>query len=451
MNALKRNIIISLAALIALTSGATTAEEAQVSNRLSESVHVESIPSQPVSERTPLYALIVAAYENNPGIAAARAEWRAALEGIPQAESLPDPMIGVSYTPLPMEKAMGSNRYMFMASQMFPAIGKRGLLGDRASLEAESARIKLDITVRDAITELKKSYAELQYLEEAISLSSRQREFVSRMADISRRDYGAGKAEFLDLAAAESQLAQIDYDLTVLRELRGRETARANAILSRPPDSPVIVSPPEDPTPPDLTLEDLYSLLSSSRQETLLDYISMDIGRVDVSLAKKANVPDLNLGIVYDTPGKFKDPEMRATVRNTWTYTVEMNLPIYRRKNNASKSEAEQRVEAARLRLDNRLNNARAELADAYFRMTTSLRLTALYRDTLVPQADKAVETAETLYNSGEESFSTLLETQSAWLNFNLALARARADVLRYSADIERITGAAINATGGVK
>ena len=398
---------------------------------------------------SPLASLMEAAYRDNPGIAAARMDWMAAAERVPQAEALPDPMAGFTYTPLPMEKEMGSRRLMFMASQMLPAPGRRGLMGDRSSLEAEAARLRFDISVRDTMTALKAGYAELQYLQEAASLTKRQREFVRRLADIAARDYAAGSATLLDSASAESQEVQIDYDLMVLEELRRTEVARVNSLLGRAPDTPVAAEPRSDSIAVIPPIEDIYKLIESNRQETLLDELNRRIGAVDVSLARKSGIPDVNLGVVYDTPGKFMDPEMRSTVRNTWSITFEINLPVYRRKIEAAKREAEYRLEAARLKTQRGLDSGRAGMAETYFRAKTSARLAALYRDTLVPQVDSSLEAAETLYNSGQETFSGLLEVQSAWLNFHLALARAQADFDRNFAALEQMAGTVLTAAAG--
>ncbi len=437
----KKTIMFSSVALIALLC------RASVDSRASDSIPATTEQI----ELSSLISLIETAYHDNPGIAAARLEWAAAEERVPQAESLPGPMLGVTYTPLPMEKEMGSRRLMFMASQMFPSPGKRGLAGDRASIQAEAARLRIEIAVRDTITDIKTSYAELQYLQTAMTLTRRHREFARRLADISVRDYAAGSATFLDLASAQSQLAQIEYDLMTLEELRRTEEARINSLIGRDPETPVAAEPQTDSSPRDVRLEELHKLLKTGRQETMLNELSERIGAVDVSLSHKADMPDLNVGVIYDTPGKFADPMMRSKVRNTWAFTLEMNLPVYRRNNAAAKREAEHRLAAARLRTARGLDSSRAELADAYFRMRTSARLLALYRDTLAPQAHKAVETAETLYNSGETTFSSLIEVQSVWLNFNLALARARADLARNTASVERLTGTVILAAGGAK
>ena len=52
---------------------------------------------------------------------------------------------------------------------------------------------------------------------------------------------------------------------------------------------------------------------------------------------------------------------------------------------------------------------------------------------------------AETGFQEGESSFSDFIETQSVWYNFQLALARARADYGKYLARLERLAGQSLS------
>ena len=51
------------------------------------------------------------------------------------------------------------------------------------------------------------------------------------------------------------------------------------------------------------------------------------------------------------------------------------------------------------------------------------------------------METAETWFKEKQGSFSDFVETEAAYYNFQLALARAKADYGKYLARIERIVG----------
>jgi outer membrane protein TolC len=51
------------------------------------------------------------------------------------------------------------------------------------------------------------------------------------------------------------------------------------------------------------------------------------------------------------------------------------------------------------------------------------------------------MEIAEVWYREGESSFTDFIETQSVWYNFQLALARAKADYGISLARLERMAG----------
>ncbi len=77
-------------------------------------------------------------------------------------------------------------------------------------------------------------------------------------------------------------------------------------------------------------------------------------------------------------------------------------------------------------------------------------RIVTLYETDLVPQAARSIEIAEVWYREGESSFTDFIETQSVWYNFQLALARAKADYGINLARLERLAGKRLNDDGAV-
>ena len=80
-------------------------------------------------------------------------------------------------------------------------------------------------------------------------------------------------------------------------------------------------------------------------------------------------------------------------------------------------------------------------LRKIYFRLENARRLIELYETTLIPQAAAAIEVAETWHQEGPKSITGFLETQSVWLNFNLARLRAIADYQQNVAQLEQLVG----------
>jgi len=89
-----------------------------------------------------LQELVDEALHNSPEILASQAKSAAAGHRVPQARSLPDPMLMTGYQNEGLDGYTYGDasdaQWMFGASQMFPLGGKLGLKGDMASAEAGS-------------------------------------------------------------------------------------------------------------------------------------------------------------------------------------------------------------------------------------------------------------------------------------------------------------------------
>ena len=90
------------------------------------------------------------------------------------------------------------------------------------------------------------------------------------------------------------------------------------------------------------------------------------------------------------------------------------------------------------------INQTNAMIRNLYFRLKNSERLIRLYRDQLLPQAARAMEIAETWFREKQGSFSDFVETEAVYYNFQLSLARAKADYGKYLAQIERLCGVSL-------
>jgi outer membrane protein, heavy metal efflux system len=87
------------------------------------------------------------------------------------------------------------------------------------------------------------------------------------------------------------------------------------------------------------------------------------------------------------------------------------------------------------------MNDTRSAVRDIAFRLKNAERLATLYRDDLIPQAERAVETAQTNLAQGLGGLGEAAEAQSAWYTFRLAFARAEADRAVLLAKLEALAG----------
>jgi outer membrane protein TolC len=118
-----------------------------------------------------------------------------------------------------------------------------------------------------------------------------------------------------------------------------------------------------------------------------------------------------------------------------------LSIPLWFGKNASRVDEARAEEQKAQFMKTTQINNTNTQIRNFYFRLKNSERLVLLYRDQLLPQASQSIEIAETWFREKQGSFSDFVETQAVFYNFQLSLARAKADYGKYLALLERVCG----------
>jgi hypothetical protein len=111
------------------------------------------------------------ALERNPSLREASERYEAALERLPQASSLPDPMLNLTQYVRTPETRVGPQTTMVSISQQFPWFGK---LGDKEKVAAKEAAIQkeqFDVRRAEVARQVKLAYYDLAYTDRAISIT----------------------------------------------------------------------------------------------------------------------------------------------------------------------------------------------------------------------------------------------------------------------------------------
>jgi outer membrane protein TolC len=101
---------------------------------------------------------------------------------------------------------------------------------------------------------------------------------------------------------------------------------------------------------------------------------------------------------------------------------------LWRGKYRAEIREAEAMRRAATGERDNMQNMLKAELSMAIVKFRTAERRMDLFRGSLIPKAEQALEVAQQDFSAGKVDFMTLIDARRTWLEFRLMLERATAD-----------------------
>ncbi len=403
-------------------------------------------PPEPVlSDQMDLPTLIRLAYQNNPHIKATRTQWKATIEKLPQVTSLPDPMVMYGYFLRNVETRVGPQRHRMSISQSFPYPGTLDAAGQVLVKQIEIQQKKYEQAVRDTIVKLKLSYHELTYLDQAIEITRQNQELLDHIVKLASTRYAQDTATFSDLLKAQSQRAQLDYDLVLLRELREVEQANIRSLLNLSPETPLGSPIPVPYETLDAPLDSLNRRALEQRQEIQMAELMIQKAEKGIQLAKMKNKPMFKLDLMTVETGESLMLGAQDSGKNPWTIGMGVSIPLWGAKNDSRVQEATLNQQAATENKAWMEAQLLANLKKIYFRLDNSRRLVELYENVLIPQAEKAIEITEAWHQEETpRSLAGLLETQSVWLNFNLARTRAIADYQQNLARLEQLVGGSL-------
>ncbi len=390
---------------------------------------------------TTLNQLIKIATQNNADLKSKKLAWQSLIQKYPQAIALNDPRISYTEALRPIETRLGPQDRILSLNQKLPFPGKLELKGEVVWSEIKTAKIRYDKASRDLIVNIKQSFHELVYLENAIQLSLKNKKLLETINKISSADYAADISTLNDVAKAQSQYAQVSYDVQLLTELRSSEKTRINTLLNRHPEYNFRVrSNTQKPAKLAHKLINLYRWADTNEELQIAD-LAIEKSSIEKKLAGYAERPDFDLGLRYTQIGSSGINGVKNNSKDGLAVSIGISIPLNFEKNNAIKEQARlnqlKNIEAKKA-LKHRLRN---KVKGIYFKLNNSYRLITLYGDNLIPQANRALQIAQLQYRQNKGSIAKYLETQSTWLNFQLAYQRALADYAKNIAEMERLTG----------
>lgn len=243
-----------------------------------------------------LRAYLLEAGENHPELRALHEEWLAALERIPQAKSLDDPMFGFTYI---LQSPAGWGRYSAMLSQMFPWFGTLHKRGEKSSTEADAALARFYAARNLVFSEVKKAYFDYAYLADSIRVVEAQVEVLKFTEDIVRSRYSLGLSPQEDLLRVQIEQTKLQDRYDEYNQYRSALSARLCETLGREPGEEL--SWPQEaanPTPPPPAPVVLARMRVANPELSEAD-LKIESGEMEIELAKKKRFPDFKVGIEY--------------------------------------------------------------------------------------------------------------------------------------------------------
>lgn len=401
------------------------------------------------------------ALERNPSLKSAAARVRAALERIPQATSLPDPMLRTAIRPEPIQTAAGDVDFTLAVSQTIPLLTRLQRRGDVAAAAARVGLAKLIRTRVELVGTAQRTWWQMYRLDRNIEITRENTSVLEDVVTVARRRYEVGSTSQADLLRAETELESLRDDINRMTLQREAVAAALNDLADRPVSRPIPQTTEQPPPTLDQTPEQLTRL--AGEHSPILEILREEIARNrrSVELEQLASLPDLTVGFEWNhLEGRraFRPPVnpqtgMRPKYNRSseagddnWAVTLQLNLPIWTNRIAAAEREAKQRLLAARHDLQGASSRTAYQVRDAWSRMEARRNTLSVIDEELLPRSQQAFESAIAEYQTDKTDFTALVDVWRRLLSFEMARHNAVAELHIAVADLEQTVGAKLTA-----
>lgn len=370
-----------------------------------------------------LDGLVAEALQNSPEIQASAARIEAAHLRVPQAGSLPDPMVMVSY------KNEGFDRYtygieagaewMFSVSQQVYFPGKRALREEMTLLDAQSLEAMHDLLKLRIAARVKELYYDLFLAYQNIDLLKEKRVLFLRMEDLALARYGAGTGMQRDVLMAQTEKYMLlereemyRQKILSLEAMLAAALGRSGGLAIPRPDAPVF-----KPYMPGLD----EAIEMALRQSPEIQSRQKMVGAADTrhKMAKKEFFPDFALGASYFNRGNYIKYDANGPFMDMWSVTATINIPLYfQSKQKPAVSEAHagitqvtREAEAAKLMIA-------AAVRENYAMVRTAEKLLDIYQQGLIPRNRQFLEQTMSAYTTGKADAISVVSRVNALLDY---------------------------------
>lgn len=362
------------------------------------------------------------AAENNPGLQAKYKDFEAAMQKIPQANSLPDPTLSFGYFISPVETRVGPQKARFSLTQQFPWFGTLKAQEDAATLMAE-AKYQAFIDARNKLYfQVASAYFPLFELDNWKKIEKENITILESYKKIVSRRFENGNGSLANILRVDMMLNDATTNLNILVNKKKPLTTAFNQLLNRDANETIVVS---DTLSANILTEE-YRKDSLLRSNPIINELILleQASKAAKNAAIKQGLPKFGVGVDYVIVGERTDIVMPENGKDVLMPMVTLSIPIFRGKYNAAVKEAVLTQEKYSLQKKDRINYLTAEYDMVMFEINQQLQLISLYED----QLQTTNQTLNLLFkdysNSGKD-FEEVLQMQQQLLKYRKLKATA--------------------------
>lgn len=377
------------------------------------------------------------AAENNPGLQAMYKEYEAALQQVPQVNTLPDPIFSFGYFISPVETRVGPQQAKFSLIQMFPWFGSLKAQGDAATLMAE-AKLQSFINARNKLYfQVASAWYPLYELKEWIRIEQENIRILETYKSIATKNFENGNGSMVDVLRVDIMLKDAQSNLVILQDKEKPLLTTFNKLLNRPENERVITG---DPLKPEKLTDDFRndSLIAANPALKAID-LKFEASKSSEIAAQKKGLPKLGIGLDYVMVGKRSDINLTDNGKDVLMPMVSLSIPIFRAKYKASVKEAQLIQESYLYKKEEVMNTLISNYEMVWFEIQQKQQLLSLYEQQ-IRTSQQSLNLLFTSYGNSGKEFEEVLRMQQQLLKYQKMRATALTEYHIALAKLDYIT-----------
>jgi outer membrane protein TolC len=383
--------------------------------------------------------LVAEALKNNREILAMQSRLSAYEQRIPQAGSLPDPMLLVGY------QNDGSSRYtygdspdakwMFEFSQTFPFAGKRGLLTEMAKADFAGRREDYEALRRRTVRTVRESYLDLYLACKFLDIYAEKRDLLNRLEEAALNRYASGTASQRDVVMAQTEKYLLLEKEEMARQRIQTLEGALNLIVGR--DVALPLGRPADSLEPSKFAGNLSALIQKA-YENAAEIRSREkmvtASELKVGMTKREFFPDVTLNAGYEQRG--------SDYTDMYKLSASFDLPVYfKTRQRPAVQEANAYLSEAKYDLEGTKFMIASSIRENLAVVSAADQLMDLYRKALIPKTSQDFQTSLAAYETGKTEVETVFNPLKSILDYKLFYWSQFVEREKAIARIDALTG----------
>ncbi len=402
-----------------------------------------AMAGEPATGTDVLADLVRESLERNPDLAA----FRSTAEGLEQrvlpAGSLPDPMLSLSLSNVPVDDFSLSKADMTSKdigfTQAIPFPGKLSLKQEIARLSAVQGSDRVE-SMRNLIRfRVKRDFFLLMENREVTLLTEKNKALLGELLEVANSRYSVGKTPQQDLFKAQVEISRLQRMLIDLRKKRVELVADLNTLRNHPVTDPVELPGSFDVPETRYDEAQLLEIAKTSNPDLRREGDAARQKETALKLARKQILPDFQIGGAYKVR---EDTPMGAERPDFFSATVGITLPLWHGRKQDKEVEASVReLSSAKSGYESAWNAIRNRLREITADIAAQRETLSLFDTGLLPQARESVNSSRSAYEVGQVEFASVLLGQVGLYQQEIDREKAAETLRIRTSELELVLG----------